>query len=64
MTGGPAGPYNYRLHHVMFHFGRLPDGEMGSEHTVKTKNAPFFMKNRTFRISTKMATFFPTGLVL
>uniref|UniRef100_A0A914EDZ8 Alpha-carbonic anhydrase domain-containing protein n=1 Tax=Acrobeloides nanus TaxID=290746 RepID=A0A914EDZ8_9BILA len=40
VTGGPAGPYNYRLHHVMFHFGRLPDGEMGSEHTIDKVRFP------------------------
>uniref|UniRef100_A0A7E4V5G9 Alpha-carbonic anhydrase domain-containing protein n=1 Tax=Panagrellus redivivus TaxID=6233 RepID=A0A7E4V5G9_PANRE len=40
ITGGPAAPYNFRLHHVMFHFGRIRDNEKGSEHTVDRVRFP------------------------
>ncbi|KAE9551868.1 hypothetical protein FO519_004917 [Halicephalobus sp. NKZ332] len=40
VSGGPAAPYNYRLHHVVFHFGRIRDGEKGSEHTVDRVRFP------------------------
>ncbi|TMS35901.1 hypothetical protein L596_003193 [Steinernema carpocapsae] len=34
ISGGPGNPYRYRLHKVIIHFGRVSDGEKGSEHTV------------------------------
>jgi carbonic anhydrase len=40
ISGGPMIPYNYRLHHVIFHFGRIRDNEKGSEHTVDRVRFP------------------------
>lgn len=40
ITGGPAAPYTYKLHHVAFHFGRTKDNERGSEHTVDRVRFP------------------------
>ncbi|KAI6242910.1 Alpha-carbonic anhydrase domain-containing protein [Aphelenchoides fujianensis] len=40
ISGGPASPYNYRLHHVAFHFGRVRENERGSEHTVDRVRFP------------------------
>ncbi|KAK0396223.1 hypothetical protein QR680_001626 [Steinernema hermaphroditum] len=34
ISGGPGNPYRYRIHKVVVHFGRVIDGEKGSEHTV------------------------------
>uniref|UniRef100_A0AC34R7B3 Alpha-carbonic anhydrase domain-containing protein n=2 Tax=Panagrolaimus sp. JU765 TaxID=591449 RepID=A0AC34R7B3_9BILA len=40
ISGGPSTPYNFRLHHVVIHFGRVKEGEKGSEHTVDRVRFP------------------------
>ncbi|KAH7727430.1 Carbonic anhydrase like protein 2 precursor [Aphelenchoides avenae] len=40
ITGGPAGPYTYRLHNVAVHFGQAKENERGSEHTVDRVRFP------------------------
>ncbi|PAV87734.1 hypothetical protein WR25_03770 [Diploscapter pachys] len=39
ITGGPASPYNYKLHQIIIHFGKA-GGEKGSEHTVDRVRFP------------------------
>jgi carbonic anhydrase len=40
ISGGPAFPYNYRLHSVAIHFGQANEKERGSEHTVDRVRFP------------------------
>uniref|UniRef100_A0A915MZN1 Alpha-carbonic anhydrase domain-containing protein n=1 Tax=Meloidogyne javanica TaxID=6303 RepID=A0A915MZN1_MELJA len=38
--GGPAFPYNYQFQQLLFHFGDIKKGEVGSEHTINRVRFP------------------------
>uniref|UniRef100_A0A1I8BT82 Alpha-carbonic anhydrase domain-containing protein n=1 Tax=Meloidogyne hapla TaxID=6305 RepID=A0A1I8BT82_MELHA len=40
LSGGPAFPYNYQFQQMLFHFGDIRKGEVGSEHTINRVRFP------------------------
>ncbi|CAK5090448.1 unnamed protein product [Meloidogyne enterolobii] len=40
LSGGPAFPYNYQFQQLLFHFGDIKKGEVGSEHTINRVRFP------------------------
>uniref|UniRef100_A0A915NT84 Alpha-carbonic anhydrase domain-containing protein n=1 Tax=Meloidogyne floridensis TaxID=298350 RepID=A0A915NT84_9BILA len=40
LSGGPAFPYNYQFQQMLFHFGDIKKGEVGSEHTINRVRFP------------------------